>query len=72
MSGWRSGEKKSGAYSEKMDLRKNAKSPSSPIAIVWSLTLHSFSGVALWATIPEVKSYSVESSNYNVSLFSKA
>ena len=55
-----------------MDLRKNAKSQSSPIAIVWSLTLHRFSDVALWTTISEVKSYPVESSNYNISLFSKS
>jgi hypothetical protein len=72
MSGWRSGEKKSGAYSGKMDLRKNAESQSSPIAIDWSLTLHSFSDVALWTTISEVKSYPAASSNYNISLFSKA
>lgn len=72
MSGWRSGKKKSGAYSEKMDLRKNAKSQSSLFAIDWSLTLHSFSDAALWTTISEVKSYPVDRSKYNISLFSKA
>jgi hypothetical protein len=71
MSGWRSGEKKLGIYSEKIDRKKNAKFQSSPEAIVWSLTLHSFSDGALWRTMSNVKSNSIENSRYIAALFSK-